>query len=243
LTLLLRARGVPARLVTGFSGADWNPIGRFYSVRERTAHSWTEAFLDGEWVTLDATPGANDPGTAPRPSALALVVDTLRARWHRYVIGYDLSTQGEIALAMWRYWRSRPAGSSAVLPRLTKALPAAVLVLAVVGVVLYRLRRRSAKRPSVGTTPRKQRAAQREATRLLALLERHLKKLGFPRPAARTPLEHVKTIHDHSPVLAKGAISIIERYNEVRFGKVAFLEGEPRRLAGQIRHLAADHRE
>ena len=38
------------------SQAEWNPLGRYYAVRSRFAHSWTEVFLDGRWQTLDATP-------------------------------------------------------------------------------------------------------------------------------------------------------------------------------------------
>src|SRR5205823_2513975 len=55
--ILLRHVGVPTRLVTGFLSWEWNEYGRFYDVRQSQAHAWTEALVDGRWVTVDATPG------------------------------------------------------------------------------------------------------------------------------------------------------------------------------------------
>lgn len=56
-TLLLRAAGIPARVVTGYYGGDKNEEGGFYSIREKHAHAWVEAQLDGKpfWKRLDPT--------------------------------------------------------------------------------------------------------------------------------------------------------------------------------------------
>jgi transglutaminase-like putative cysteine protease len=55
-TLLMRAAGVPARVVTGYLGGEWNPIGHYFIVRQSDAHSWTEVWLDGRgWVRVDPT--------------------------------------------------------------------------------------------------------------------------------------------------------------------------------------------
>ena len=75
LALLLRSIGIPARLVIGFRGADWNSVGQFYEVREFHSHAWVEAAVavdqreelrdDGTkvskvssvaWLSLDPTP-------------------------------------------------------------------------------------------------------------------------------------------------------------------------------------------
>jgi hypothetical protein len=55
-TLLLRAAGVPARYATGYSVQEWSPLENSYVVRERHAHAWARAWVDGQWVDFDTTP-------------------------------------------------------------------------------------------------------------------------------------------------------------------------------------------
>lgn len=53
---LMRAGGVPARVVTGYLGATWNPVGGFYTVRQSQAHAWVEIWIDDEgWTRIDPT--------------------------------------------------------------------------------------------------------------------------------------------------------------------------------------------
>ena len=58
-TLMLQAVEVPARLVNGFYGCEKNSVTGKYEVRQRHAHTWTEAWINGQWQTLDATPSAD----------------------------------------------------------------------------------------------------------------------------------------------------------------------------------------
>jgi protein-glutamine gamma-glutamyltransferase len=52
----MRAAGVPARVVTGYLGASWNPVGGYYTVRQSQAHAWTEIWIEGEgWTRIDPT--------------------------------------------------------------------------------------------------------------------------------------------------------------------------------------------
>ena len=93
--LLLRVRGVPARYVTGFRGGEWNGVGGYVAVRDDRAHAWAEAFVpDSGWVRVDATP----PGPPPaRAGTLSEVMDALDYFWNRWVVGYDLGRQLELA--------------------------------------------------------------------------------------------------------------------------------------------------
>ena len=60
--VLLRAAGVPARIVTGFQGGEMNGVDGFWTVRNADAHAWTEVwFADRGWVRVDPT-GAVMPG-------------------------------------------------------------------------------------------------------------------------------------------------------------------------------------
>jgi transglutaminase-like putative cysteine protease len=56
LTMLARAEGIPARLVTGYRVAEWSPVAQEYVVREKNAHAWVEAWVNGAWRTYDPTP-------------------------------------------------------------------------------------------------------------------------------------------------------------------------------------------
>jgi transglutaminase-like putative cysteine protease len=90
LALLLRARGIPARVATGFYSEETDAEGRAV-IRRGHAHAWTEVrTLDG-WRTLDATP----PGGLPTPESAGLRarVATLVGAWYRVIVGYDMEAQ------------------------------------------------------------------------------------------------------------------------------------------------------
>jgi transglutaminase-like putative cysteine protease len=55
-TALARAAGIPARVVTGYQGGEYNPIGGYLIVRQSDAHAWSEVWLEGRgWVRVDPT--------------------------------------------------------------------------------------------------------------------------------------------------------------------------------------------
>jgi len=96
MAVLLREVGVPTRNVNGYYGAEWNPVGEFYTVRQANAHSWVEVYFDGlGWVTFDPTPpsGRNAGQNAAMFPRLAQIVDAMRNAYLGYVIDYDLGKQ------------------------------------------------------------------------------------------------------------------------------------------------------
>ena len=53
---LMRAAGVPARVVTGYLGGEWNVVGGYLVVRQSDAHAWAEVWLPGRgWTRVDPT--------------------------------------------------------------------------------------------------------------------------------------------------------------------------------------------
>lgn len=55
-TVLMRAAGIPARVVTGYQGMEPNEVGGYYLVRQSDAHAWSEVWLGGRgWVRVDPT--------------------------------------------------------------------------------------------------------------------------------------------------------------------------------------------
>jgi transglutaminase-like putative cysteine protease len=93
MVLMLRSIGIPARIVTGFSGGELNEYGGYLIVRQSNAHSWVEAVTDGKWKVFDPTP----PVMTQRPSTVDLYLDMLRMKWNRYVVGFSRADQKEIA--------------------------------------------------------------------------------------------------------------------------------------------------
>ena len=52
----MRAAGIPARIIAGYQGISFNPVGNYYIVYQRDAHAWTEVWLTGRgWVRIDPT--------------------------------------------------------------------------------------------------------------------------------------------------------------------------------------------
>lgn len=112
MVLLLRAVGIPARLVTGFYGAEWSAWEGAWVVRQSNAHAWVEAWLgDGEgWAVYDPTPPAGLPSAQPRDLRLwaRQAWEAVLFRWDRWVISYDFDDQvgvlGGLRSAWDRLW-------------------------------------------------------------------------------------------------------------------------------------------
>lgn len=108
--VMMRAAGVPARVVTGYQGGELNSVGGYYIVSEADAHAWTEVWLgDRGWVRVDpvaavaparirlgsprgALEGATEPGTALERIGwihrTMLVWDAANTYWNDWIIGY-----------------------------------------------------------------------------------------------------------------------------------------------------------
>ncbi len=115
MVVVLRAMGVPARVVTGYQGTDLPPVDGYYIVRQSNAHAWVEFWQAGEgWVRTDPT-AAVSPNRIARGASLArrpgLVADalgsvnpqllaelrkafeTLNNRWNQWVMNYSRGQQ------------------------------------------------------------------------------------------------------------------------------------------------------
>jgi transglutaminase-like putative cysteine protease len=55
-TFLMRAAGIPARVVTGYQGGEFNSLGDYLIVRQSDAHAWAEVWITGKgWRRVDPT--------------------------------------------------------------------------------------------------------------------------------------------------------------------------------------------
>jgi transglutaminase-like putative cysteine protease len=94
MTVMLRAVGIPARIANGFQSGTFNPLSKLYVIRASDAHSWVEAYIDGQgWLTFDPTP-ADPRGRASGPLAkLSMWTDAAETFWQDWVLRYDLGRQ------------------------------------------------------------------------------------------------------------------------------------------------------
>lgn len=112
---LMRAAGVPARIVTGYQGGELNPNGNYLIVRQSDAHAWAEVWLEGRgWVRVDPTaavsPNRIEYGVSnslsdanllpifarqdyPTLKKLYLNWDAINNGWNQWVLGYDEKKQ------------------------------------------------------------------------------------------------------------------------------------------------------
>ncbi len=91
MALMLRARGVPARVVNGYRLGPWIPEGGYFRVSQNEAHSWVEYWHEGRWWTADPTPQGNASAGSSENSlgVMARWFDAVRYRWDRYVVRFS----------------------------------------------------------------------------------------------------------------------------------------------------------
>jgi protein-glutamine gamma-glutamyltransferase len=111
--VLMRALDIPARVVTGYSGGEFNPVDGFFSIRQKEAHAWAEVWLvDQGWVRIDPTtaidpsriekesrPNNQDITDLTRGDSISLA-NMLRFRyeaisnaWKQWMLNYDKAKQ------------------------------------------------------------------------------------------------------------------------------------------------------
>jgi hypothetical protein len=84
MALLGRAVGIPTRLVAGYRGGETNSLDGHTVVRDRNAHAWVEAWVDGNWRAVDPTPVIEAP--PPQSSFLRHLAETVSYGFDRGLI-------------------------------------------------------------------------------------------------------------------------------------------------------------
>jgi len=97
MAILLRAAGVPTRLVNGFLTGEYNPIGDDYIIRQSDAHSWVEVYVpDRGWLEFDPTPPDPTERDTGLMAHLSHYVDAAEFYWNSYILIYDSSLQMQL---------------------------------------------------------------------------------------------------------------------------------------------------
>lgn len=105
LTIMLRTQGIPARIVIGYRGMEWNDIGNYWIVRQYHAHAWVEALIDESvledgrrechWMVLDAAPVRD---AASGGTGYSATISFARFLWEFFIL--DFSGQAQRARLM-----------------------------------------------------------------------------------------------------------------------------------------------
>ncbi len=152
-TTLMRAAGIPARVVVGYQGGTPSPFGDYMIVRQSDAHAWSEVWLEGEgWVRVDPTAAVapervetgiaaalQDTGTLPaflNPTRSSSFRYELEARWdwaneqwNRWVLAYGPEVQHDLLSRFGlNGWQDLMLALTAVLS----------VILAIIGLILMR---------------------------------------------------------------------------------------------------------
>jgi transglutaminase-like putative cysteine protease len=155
-TFLMRAAGIPARVVVGYQGGYWNDFAHYLLIRQSDAHAWSEVWLAGRgWVRVDPTAavsrviltstggaaddvaGAGSDGWMPWRNRL----DVINRWWGQTVVGFDALSQAHLL---------RPFGiEHATAQMLGVALAIAVFVALGLGALLATLRPRTKPRDAL----------------------------------------------------------------------------------------------
>jgi transglutaminase-like putative cysteine protease len=126
MVLMLRSIGLPARLVTGYLGGEYNPFEDYYVVRQSNAHAWVEAYLpDRGWTTFDPTPPSGLPASSKLGWSLlaSQAYDYLLFRWDRYVLTFGFYDQLGIARRLAVFWSQLWQGGDREEKQPRKAAP------------------------------------------------------------------------------------------------------------------------
>ena len=238
MTVMLRTLGIPARVVNGFRGGEYNDLTGSYMIREKDAHSWVEAYFpEYGWVTFDPTPAG--PGSEPMTgwSRISLYMDAARQMWREWIVNYDFSHQARLrteigtktgnAQSNFKAWMSNryrglvtfAENSQRRLARLSPTEMALCCVLVALLVALPFMPKAWRKIQQTRTMRNPQRAPSTSASFWYLRMLKMMAKRGARKEPSQTPEEFSASILD--PLMRHDVELFTEHYERARFAESA----------------------
>jgi hypothetical protein len=237
--VLMRAAGVPARVVTGYLGGEWNPSGGYLVVRQADAHAWAEVWLEGRgWTRVDPTAvveperlqrGAFELLSEAMPASTRLLRaapwlvhlmqrwDAANAWWNDRVVRFDYATQLDVLERLGIHSTDARALGWAFV----------IVLVTWLAVIAWHLGR--------SMRPRRPDAV----ARAYASLCRKLARTGLVRTPQQGPLAYADALRAAHPSLDEGAHVLLAQYTRLRYGapEPATRAREVEEFAGAVRRL------
>lgn len=214
---LMRAAGIPARVVTGYQGGTFNRFADYWILRQSDAHAWTEIWIDGRgWLRIDPTSaiapsrvehGLSDAASADGPLAsrwqrrtpwladTRLRLDALRQLWRERILLFDQDSQQKML-----EWLNIPEPDG---QKLVMVLTAALTL--VFGWLTWAVRRE--------INPARQEPLIRAYSRLCAKLA----AVGMPRLAHEGAEDYAARVAQGRPDLGPAVIALCRHYSMLRY--------------------------
>ncbi len=213
--LLLRAAGIPARVVTGYQGGTMNPQGGYLIVRQSDAHAWAEALVNGTWTRFDPTAAVSPSrielglgGALPAGEfvpflarldgswlrTVRLTWDAFDHHWKRNVVGFNHDRQRSL-------WRDLKLDRFAAW-QIMGGVAAVLFVWGALVITWLMWKRRR----------------QERALALWDDLNRRLARAGLPRQPHEGPLAFSRRAATRWPQFAIAFAAIGESFASLRYG-------------------------
>ncbi len=213
---LMRAAGIPARVVTGYQGGEYNDFGNYYIIRQSDAHAWAEVWLpDRGWIRIDPTAAVAPervehslstalPDSAALPfmarnpwlHELHLNWDAISYQWNQWAIGYNNERQFAFLSSF---------GIESLSAQAMHMLTGLVILTGLFA--LYMLRH---------LLKREQDKTQAAWLKLC----RKLGRAGLPRAPHEGPRDYAMRVAAARPALADAIQDLAARYVALRYGAI-----------------------
>ena len=219
---LMRAAGIPARVVTGYQGGEINPLDGHVVVRQSDAHAWAEVWLpdargEARWVRVDPTASVSPsrierglegalPAAELPPALVRLSLpwlqdmrhgwEALNNGWNQWVLGYGQSQQLALLAAFLPDWANL-RGLAAL------SIAAGLLGGILLAVALWRMSPREPIEPAV---------------RLWQRVLRKLARLGYPILPGEAPAGYIDRVSAGQPAWRELLQRTLEVYLVLRYG-------------------------
>ncbi|QIB67287.1 transglutaminase TgpA family protein [Kineobactrum salinum] len=241
-TLMMRAAGVPARVVAGYQGGEINPVNGTVIVHQFDAHAWAEVWLPGEgWRRVDPTAAVAperielglEQALAGEGSFLAdsplsplryrginwinmarLRYDALTYRWQSWVVGFDSQQQYQLLEDVFGDIRPRVFIAVLFASALVVLLPVAWLLLG-----------------------RRQRHSLDPATKLYLAFCVRLAARGIVRAAGEAPADFARRAALEQPALAPWLRQFTHEFNQLAYADREQDEARRQQLLARLRSL------
>jgi len=219
--VIMRALGIPARVVTGYQGGEINPIDGLMTVRQSDAHAWAEIGIEPRgWIRVDPT-GAVAPdriergltGSFPNRNFAGLpdftqqtwvsnLLKKIRSRWdatnsawNLWILNYNLNKQKDLLsnLLGIQHPQAVQVGIAMMI--------AVSFVIAILSLLLLR-----------------KKTVQRPLDKLYADFCQHMRGQGYPRLSHEGPSDYSHRLQSvfHNK---KALIEFLALYSRFKYGK------------------------